>query len=74
MLSFLGICAPHSSFSAYVRCFRVLRLMIRVRQVHVVFLSITRAIPPVLNTLIFGFFFCFILAVFGMNLFADKLY
>jgi len=70
--SFLCILIPYSEFAAFLRCFRPLRLIGRVRKVNVVFISLARAVPPVVNTLGFGLLFWFIIAVVGMHLFQDR--
>eukprot|EP00494_Astrolonche_serrata_P029051 UN29318 len=73
ILSLICTMFPRNEIAATVRAFRVFRLIPRIKQVRFVVDSLTRIVPAVANTIVFVFFFWFILAVLGMNLYANKM-
>eukprot|EP00494_Astrolonche_serrata_P034517 UN34786 len=70
-LALVGV--PNTTVATVVRSCRVFRLIGRISRISWVVEALCLLGGAVLNTIVFVFFFWFILAVLGMNLYANKM-
>ena len=66
----LGVWFPQISFLRALRAFRPFRIMVRFKKIKVVLGALLRAIPGIVNTMLFCILFWLVLSVLGVNWFS----
>lgn len=72
VVSIIGLLFPEAGVFRSLRAIRPLRIAVRVEQIKVVVASIMRAIPAMLNVILFCFLFWLVVGILGVNFFIDQ--
>jgi len=72
IVSILGVLMPADRFIRGVRGIRPLRIAVRIEPIKVILSALVRAVPAMLQVLIFCSSFWLVLAILGVNWFAGK--
>jgi len=72
VVSIIGLLFPTVGVFRSLRAIRPLRIAVRVEQIKVVVASIMRAIPAMLNVILFCFLFWLVVGILGVNFFIDQ--
>merc|ERR1719461_696111 len=74
LVSVLGVIFPDQRMLRALRAIRPLRIAVRIQQIKVILSALVRAVPAMLNVLIFCFSFWLVLAILGMGFFGAQFY